>query len=215
MDDFSSYEALIMGECSGAIRTALGAAGINTLSCDLKPARDSSAHHYKGDWFVPLMAREWRFVMVHPVCTGLCGAGNRHYGLGKEKHWVRIGSAKYTQTLWRIVKRQADIAILENPRGSLPALTDMGQPHQTIQPYWFGEDMSKATCLWLHNIEPLEPTKMIAPKMINGKPRWGNQAPSGADNTPPGNDRSELRSNTRPGVASAIAVAVKSAIENR
>jgi len=51
---------------------------------------------------------------------------------------------------------------LENPVGAIS--TRIRKPNQIIQPWMFGEDASKNTCLWLKGLPKLEITKIIAPK---------------------------------------------------
>jgi len=67
------------------------------------------------------------------------------------------------------------------------------------------DDASKATCLWLDRLPRLVPTKLIAPRMVNGKPRWGNQTDSGQNRLSPGPNRARDRSETYPGIAAACA----------
>ncbi len=72
-------------------------------------------------------------------------------------------------------------------------------------PDMFGDDASKATCLWLRGLPELVPTKRIAPRMVNGRPRWANQTDSGQNRLSPSPDRAFLRSITYPGIADAMA----------
>lgn len=37
------------------------------------------------------------------------------------------------------------------------------KPDQIVQPFWFGDSASKKTCLWLHNLPPLEATNIVDP----------------------------------------------------
>jgi hypothetical protein len=69
----------------------------------------------------------------------------------------------------------------------------------------FGDDASKATCLWLDRLPALLPTKRVEPRMVNGRPRWGNQTDGGQNKLLPGPDRWKERSKTWPGIADAIA----------
>lgn len=48
---------------------------------------------------------------------------------------------------------------VENPIGIMSKR--FRKPDQIIQPYWFGDPFSKATCLWLKNLSPLKPTNMV------------------------------------------------------
>jgi hypothetical protein len=79
------------------------------------------------------------------------------------------------------------------------------KPDQIIQPYQFGDDASKSTCLWLKNLPELTPTGYYPPRIVNGKKRWGNQTDSGQNRLPPSETRAELRSKTFPGIAAAMA----------
>jgi hypothetical protein len=92
---------------------------------------------------------------------------------------------------------------LENPIGCIS--TRVRKPEQVIQPWQFGDDASKATCLWLKNLPPLKPTKLIPGRLVNGKRRWANQTDSGQNRLSPSADRWKKRSETYQGIAAAMA----------
>lgn len=92
---------------------------------------------------------------------------------------------------------------LENPIGCIS--TRIRKPDQTIQPWQFGHDASKATCLWLKNLPTLKPTQEVAPRIVNGRKRWGNQTDSGQNRLGPSDDRWKIRSETYAGIADAMA----------
>jgi hypothetical protein len=48
------------------------------------------------------------------------------------------------------------------------------KPDQIIQPYYFGDSVQKATCLWLKNLPKLQPTKIVDRGLIYVDPR-GNK----------------------------------------
>lgn len=79
------------------------------------------------------------------------------------------------------------------------------KPDQIIQPYQFGDNASKSTCLWLTNLPKLIPTSYCKPRIANGKKRWNNQTDNGQNKLPPSMNRAELRSKTFPGIAQAMA----------
>jgi hypothetical protein len=95
---------------------------------------------------------------------------------------------------------------LENPKGVIGSrLNKMPKP-QVVQPYEYGDDASKATCLYLKGLPPLLPTSYVPPRITkDGKQRWGNQTDSGQNRLPPTEDRWKLRSETYPGIAAAMA----------
>ena len=79
------------------------------------------------------------------------------------------------------------------------------KPDQIIQPWMFGHDASKKTCLWLKNLPLLAATQMVEPRMVNGRSRWGNQTASGQNKLAPSADRWKIRSETYKGIADAMA----------
>jgi hypothetical protein len=48
---------------------------------------------------------------------------------------------------------------LENPIGCIS--TRIRKPDQIINPWQFGQEANKPTCLWLKNLPPLVPTKIV------------------------------------------------------
>ncbi len=81
----------------------------------------------------------------------------------------------------------------------------IGIQAQVIQPHWFGDDASKATCIFRVNLPKLKPTKHVEPRIVDGKKRWANQTDSGQNRLSPSQDRWKERSKTYPGIAEAFA----------
>lgn len=189
---------LVACEYSGRVRDAFTALGHDAMSCDLL-ATDAPGNHYQGD-VRDVINNGWDLMVCHPPCTYLCSSG---------LHWnKRVPErAKQTEEALEFVRMLLDAPIpriaLENPIGCIS--TRIRKPDQTIQPYQFGHDASKATCLWLKNLHPLRPTSMVEPRMIDGKPRWGNQTDSGQNKLSPSHDRWKIRSETYEGIALAMA----------
>jgi hypothetical protein len=98
---------------------------------------------------------------------------------------------------------------LENPVSIISS--EIRKPDQMVQPYDFGHDASKRTCLWLKGLPPLRPTQYVAPRTVvtpTGRiaQRWANQCDNyGHDNKSPSPDRWKLRSATFQGIADAMA----------
>jgi len=189
---------LIACEYSGIVRDAFAAKGHDALSCDLLPT-EKPGKHYQGD-IIDVLNDGWDLMIAHPPCTFLCSSG---------LHWnkKRPERAQMTLDALSFVRLLLDAPIpknaLENPIGAIS--TKIRKPDQTIQPYQFGHDASKATCLWLKNLPPLRPTQYVEPRIIDGKPRWGNQTDSGQNKLPPSKDRWKIRSETYHGIAEAMA----------
>lgn len=189
---------LIACEYSGTVRDAFRAAGHDAMSCDLLPT-DKPGPHYQGDVF-DIIRDGWDMMIAHPPCTYLCSSG---------LHWNkrRPDRAAQTEAALAFVQALLDAPIpriaLENPIGCIG--TRIRKADQTLQPWQFGHDASKATCLWLKGLPPLAPTQTIAPRIVNGRKRWGNQTDSGQNNLPPSADRWKIRSATYQGIADAMA----------
>tara|TARA_Y100000401_G_scaffold116665_1_gene123021 strand:+ start:3473 stop:4066 length:594 start_codon:yes stop_codon:yes gene_type:complete len=190
---------LVACEYSGVVRQAFRAKGHDAWSCDLLPADDGSAYHIQGD-VLEVINDEWDMMLAFPPCTFLCSSG---------LHWNgrTPGRAEKTERALDFVRALmgADVAkiVIENPVGRIS--TAIRKPDQYIHPHQFGHDASKKTGLWLKGLPLLEPTNDIAPRMVNGKPRWGNQTDSGQNKLPPSKDRWKIRSQTYEGVANAMA----------
>ena len=92
---------------------------------------------------------------------------------------------------------------IENPVGVLSSRWI--KPTQIIQPYQYGDNASKKTCLWLKDLPELVKTNYIEPRIVNGRKLWDNQTDSGQNKLAPSKDRAKLRSKTYPGIARAMA----------
>lgn len=215
---------LVLCEYSARVRDAFREKGHDAWSCDLLETDGNKEFHHKGDLF-ELMAnntiniKEWDLIIAHPPCTFLTGAAewafdDRPMIQGKPRNikpGTLIGNARreareeallFVDKIWSLpVKR----ICIENPVGVITKrLPFMGKP-QYIQQYWFGEDASKKTGLWLKGLDRLTPTNEIKPRIVDGKKRWGNQTDSGQNKLPPSKDRWKLRSTTPLGIAKAMA----------
>lgn len=189
---------LVACEYSGRVRDAFIAAGHDALSCDLLPT-DSAGPHYQGD-VLDIINDGWDLMVAHPPCTYLSVSG---------MHWTTRGlrDPQLTEDALDFVRKLLDAPIeriaLENPVSVISSR--IRKPDQIINPYEFGHDASKKTCLWLKNLPKLASTNFIEPRIINGRKRWGNQTDSGQNKLAPSDDRWKIRSETYKGIAEAMA----------
>jgi hypothetical protein len=107
-----------------------------------------------------------------------------------------------------LLYRYADRWAVENPVGIMSSR--YRKPDQIIQPWQFGDNASKSTCLWLKGLPLLVPTKIIKGRVVNGRMRFSNQSDSGQNNgTHMGLSTSDpvwkQRSKTYQGIAKAMA----------
>jgi hypothetical protein len=186
---------LVACEYSGVVRDAFIKRGHDAMSCDLLPT-DAPGPHYQGDVF-DIINDGWDLMIAHPPCTYLSVSG---------MHWTTRGlrDPQLTEDALTFVRRLMAAPIeriaIENPISVISSR--VRKPDQIIQPWWFGHDASKKTCLWLIDLPPLKPTDMLPG---DAKTRRGNQTASGQNKLPPSKDRWKIRSATYKGIADAMA----------
>jgi site-specific DNA-cytosine methylase len=199
---------LVACESSGHVRDAFLARGHDAWSCDLLPyagpQQNGADRHIVADVSRLLERTEghWDMMIAHPPCTYLSVSG---------LHWNgRVeGRVEKTEQALDFVRLLMDQPIpkivIENPVSCISSR--IRKPDQIIQPYQFGHDASKKTCLWLKGVAPLpiDPDVYVEPRMVDGRPRWANQTDSGQNRLGPSPDRWQKRSETYAGIADAMA----------
>lgn len=219
---------LIGCEESGVVREAFRALGHRAWSCDLRPARDGSPHHLQMDvrealtygTSSPSVQPWWDLGIFHPPCTYLCNSGVRWFTTvpAIQKPGVLYGDARVV-ALREAVDLFAAIyncdipkIAIENPvmhnRARDLLRVEHGVPtwDQTVQPWHFGHEEFKRTCLWLRGLDPLQPTNDLSREW--GLPRAGtpeHKRWSQVHRASPGEHRARDRSVTYPGIAEAMA----------
>ena len=139
-------------------------------------------------------------MVAFPPCTYLCSSG---------LHWNKRRPERAAQTedaldfVRYLMSSGVPRIAIENPVGCIS--TRIRKPDQYVQPHQFGDDASKKTGLWLQGLPLLTPTGNVAPRMVNGRPRWANQTDSGQNRLAPSADRWKKRSETYQGIANAMA----------
>jgi hypothetical protein len=174
---------LIACEFSGIVREAFRLRGHDAWSCDLL-ATEIPGPHIEGD-VLKHLDKSWDLMIAHPPCTHLAVSGARWF---KNKIEEQGFALRFVMAL-----RDAPIdrIAIENPISVLSTL--WRKPDQIIQPWCFGHGETKATCLWLKNLPPLTPTKIV-----EGRKARVHREPLGPD-------RWKNRSRTYQGIADAMA----------
>jgi len=205
---------LIACEESQAVCIEFRKLGYEAFSCDILPSSGGYPKwHLQMDVFEAIKLKDWDVMIAFPDCTYLTCSAEWAYKeppyhqkvkegtlVGIERKKAREEAILFVKRLWNC---GIDKICIENPVGVLSS--QWKDKSQIIQPYNFGDDASKKTCLWLKGLPPLTPTKYIKPRYVDGKRRWSNQTDSGQNKLPPSKDRAKLRSKTYLGVAKAIA----------
>lgn len=224
----NSKRLIVACECSGRVREAFRQKGWDAWSCDLKPSEDNSPYHLQGDIrrILPGDPHGWDMMIAFPDCTYLTSSGlhwNGRIAGRAEKTHEAIEFARF------LIDQPIALKAMENPIGCLS--TKIRPPEQIIQPYNFGEDASKSTCLWMKGLPNLQNTKYYPPRLVcqkdkchdtqaygfqgscptcgaeecHRKPRWGNQTDSGQNALGPSPTRAADRARTYQGIADAMA----------
>ena len=222
---------LVACERFGVIRDAFIKAGHEALSCDLVDTL-TPGPHYTGD-VRNILGNGWDLMIAHPDCTYLTNSAAWAFGdgpyhqavkpgtlVGAERRAARVEALDFVRLLMAApIPRVA----IENPVGAIS--NAIRKPDQIIQPYEYGDDASKATCLWLKGLPKLTPTRYVEPRLVCSdcgmvftygrhrcpeclseryRPRWGNQTDSGQNKLSPSADRAMERARTYQGWADAM-----------
>lgn len=217
---------LIACEESQRVCIAFRERGHEAYSCDIQDC--SGGHpewHIKGDALkaidggrVITMDRQahdvgrWDLLIAHPPCTYLTVSGNRYFNLekygdsAKKRLLARLDAARFFLSF-----ALADVPriAVENPVGAMSTL--FRKPDQIIQPYFFGDEARKTTCLWLKNLPCFVPTNYVSPgEILPGGYSTNASANYATDESGKilrwSDPRTaKLRSKTFPGIAAAMA----------
>lgn len=150
-------KVLVACESSGTVRDAFRALGHDALSCDLKET-EMPGPHYAGNVF-DIIGNGWDMMIAFPPCTHLAVSGaawfEKKRADGRQQQGIDFFMAMINAPIPRIA--------VENPVGIMSSV--YRKPDQVIQPYFFGDEASKKTCLWLKNLPPLVHVKV--PDLFN------------------------------------------------
>lgn len=213
---------LVACEESQEVCKAFRAKGHEAFSCDIiEPSGGHPEWHIKGD-VLPLLngnctfqtldththtiAGQWDMIIAFPPCTDLAVSGARWFH-EKQKDFRQQKSVAF---FMHFVLAHCDRIAVENPIGIMSSVYE--KPTQIIQPWQFGDNYAKSTCLWLKGLDPLVPKITEKPEMEyvewidkrTGRKKRQAKWYWNAFNLPP-EERAKLRSKTFPGVAKAMA----------
>lgn len=205
---------LVACEESQAVTKEFRKLGHEAFSCDLLPC--SGGHpewHFKTSVF-DIINDGWDVMVAHPPCTYLAvsGAGwlyNKDGSRNEERYKNQMEALEFVHEL---MDAKIDRIAIENPISVIS--TYIREPDQIVQPWMFGDEASKSTCLWLKNLPLLKPTKIVGKgdmfEWVDGKtgkikrqPKW--YAEAFMKNGTNAAERRTLRSKTFKGMAEAMA----------
>lgn len=188
-------KVLVACEFSGRVRNAFALLGHEVTSCDLhiseQPCIEYSRHIVCDvRQLISSTDCPYDLVIAHPPCTLLCSLGSQHWIGQADEQASAIEFFMFFTQLPSSVR-----VCIENPIG---IMSDRYRRYdQLIQPWMFGDAVSKKTCLWLAGgLAPLRPTHIVEPiRSLVGASRRITE----------GNERWRVHSRTSPGIAFAMA----------
>lgn len=216
---------LIGCECSGFIRDHFIAKGHYAMSCDLQPT-ENPGPHFQGSIFDLLdnyEDRVWDLFICHPPCTFMALSGTQWMSHPEDSHLPfdlrrphplypnrredQKKAIEFFRKLWSypIVHK-----CFENPVPMSQLTTVVGNYHQKVEPWMFGDSHTKPTCLWLSNLPLLKSTNEIGQQVTKGERQYfssGKSQPKWyADAKSSNKEKTQVeRSRTFPGLAMAMA----------
>jgi hypothetical protein len=201
---------LVACEESQAVTIEFRKLGHEAYSCDILPSSGGYPEwHIQGD-VLDQLDKGWDMMIAFPPCTHLAVSGARHFEAKKKDGRQQDGIDFFMKMVNAPIERIA----IENPIGIMSSI--YRKPDQIIQPYYFGDEFQKTTCLWLKNMPKLyhakevnlfesEVTHVGKGEFItfdSGKKMSKWYAEYAFDKT---GNRSKERSKTFPGIAAAMA----------
>lgn len=208
--------------------------GHNAFSCDIIPTSGDFPEFHIIQDVLPLLdgncdfmtesgdfhhVDKWDMIIAFPPCTHLAVSGAMHF----EKKRENGQQLEAIEFFARFINAKCDKIVVENPIGIISGnyikehFPDIckthnlpKEPSQIIQPWMFGDNYRKSTCLWIKGLPNLIPEVTEEPELEffewldkNGKkkrqPKWYYDA------LKYGKDRAKMRSKTFLGIARAMA----------
>jgi hypothetical protein len=223
------FKALVACEESQAVTIALRKLGWEAYSCDIQECSGGHPEWHICESVIPLVNGDcmfktmdgkmhsvqgkWDLLIAHPPCTYLTVTGNRWFNVEKygEKAIQRAKDREEAIAFFMVfANANCDHICIENPVGCMS--TRWRKADQIIQPWMFGDNFAKSTCLWEKGVPPLVPEVAKEPEMEylewvskkTGKPKRQAKWYQDALRLSP-EERAKVRSKTFPGVARKMA----------
>ena len=181
-------------EESQAVTKEFRALGHEAYSCDIQATSgDHPEWHLQQD-VTELLEQEWDMIIAFPPCTHLAVSGAKHFV--KKRADGRQQEAIDFFMLFANAK--CDKIAIENPVGIMSST--WRKPDQIIQPWQFGHNAQKSTCLWLKGLPLLQATNVVDKGEFYVSPSGKRMPKWLADNK-----SAKIRSKTFEGIAKAMA----------
>lgn len=202
-------KVLVACEESQAVTKAFRLLGHEAYSNDIIECSGGRQEwHIQGDCLEVINREKWDMIIAFPPCTYLTLTGNRWFNIeryGDKAIQRHIDRALAIEFFMNIANADCERIAIENPIGVMS--TEWRKPNQVVQPWQFGHETTKATCLWLKGLPELTPTDIVSKGEVvtsasgNRMSKWYYET-----SCLPHDERAKARSKTFPGIAMAMAV---------
>lgn len=169
-------KVLVACEESQAVTKELRALGHEAFSCDIIecsgghpewhimqdviPLLNGHCYFKTCDNLVHYLDIKWDMIIAFPPCTHLAVSGAAWF----EKKREDGRQKEAIDFFYNFVNADCEKIAIENPIGIISGgyikkffNIEPLKPTQVIQPWQFGDNVGKSTCLWLKGLEPLVP----------------------------------------------------------
>jgi hypothetical protein len=192
---------LVACEESQAVTKQLRVLGHEAYSCDIEPCGGDNPEWHLHQDVTPLLKDKWDMVIAFPPCTHLAVSGAAWFAEKRKDGRQQQG----IDFFMLFANCKCEKVAIENPVGIMSTI--WRKPDQIIQPFEYGDEFRKRTCLWLKGLPKLLPTKIVREgdqvKYKSGRsmPKWYADAWKLS-----AKERAKVRSKTFPGIAKAMAL---------
>jgi hypothetical protein len=167
---------LIACEESQTVCTEFRKMGHVAYSCDLLDTSGNFPFWHIKDNVLNHLDKGWDMLIAFPPCDDLAVSGAKYF-----KQKIENGKQQQAVNFFlKLANCNIEKICIENPVGIMSKI--YRKPDQIIQPYYFGDQYRKTTCLWLKNLPKLQHTKtenLFFPvthvnqgSIKNGYPTW-------------------------------------------
>lgn len=204
---------LIGCEYSNTVAQAFRDEGFDVYSCDLRPTEGDPRWHIQDDIRRHLQPGRWSAMICHPYCTFNALAGIRwmyHPDDSELKQPDRRRHPKWPTRMRDFLEgallfsdlmaAPIELIAAENSKPHGLAMSVLGRPTQTVQPYDFGSPFTKGASLWLKGL----PSLVASHTKADVLQEFGKISDR-CHKMPPGPDREKERSRFDPAIAAAMA----------
>ena len=192
-------KVLVACEFSGTVRDAFRRLGHDAWSCDILET-DQPGPHLTGD-VRQVLRMGWDLMVAHPPCTYLCSMGLWWNHKRPERIPLTEAALEFVREL---MDAPIDRIAIENPIGCIGKR--IRKADQIVNPWMFGDEAHKPTCLWLKNLPKLVPTNIVGRGKFYTKAN-GNRMSAWSHKTSGTRkeERAKIASKTFQGLADAMA----------